>query len=284
VGICDRGSDGWEFLEYEHAHGRSYVIRSNKDRTLPADRKGPDGRAPLTLHGFARDLPTLGTRAVAVAASTKKGSKARTATVRIAAAPLTLAAPKQPRGQCTQESLDVWVIYVGEINPPADVKPLEWVLLTNVPAADFAQAAERVDWYACRPIIEDYHKGMKTGIGIELPQFASAGRLEPVIGLLSVSAAVLLTLRNAARRPEAEHTPAAAVVPKLWTLLVASRAYRQPDRQLSAKEFFTGVARLGGHLARKHDGPPGWITLWRGWRKLHLMIEGAEAVRGDKCV
>jgi hypothetical protein len=282
VDICDRGGDSWEFLEYEHAHGRHYVIRSNKDRKLH-DQKGPDGQT-LTLHDFARDLPTLGTREVEVAASTKKGSKARTATVRIAAAPLTLAAPKQPRGQCTQKSLDVWVIYVGEINPPADATPLEWVLLSNVPADNFARAAERVDWYSCRPIIEDYHKGMKTGMGIELPQFESADRLEPVIGLLSVSAAVLLTLRNAARQPQAEHTPATAVVPKLWMLLVASQAYRKPDRQLSVKEFFVGVARLGGHLARKHDGSPGWLTLWRGWRKLHLMIDGAQAVMGAKCV
>ena len=285
--IADRGSDSWEFLEYEHTHGRHYVIRSNKDRKLH-DKKdlgktGRAGKSP-TLHDFARDLPTLGTQEVEVAASTKKGSKARKANVRLASAPLTLAAPKQPRGQCTQKSLEVWVIYVGEINPPAGVTPLEWVLLSNVPAGNLAQTRERVDWYSCRPIIEDYHKGMKTGMGIELPQFESADRLEPVIGLLGVSAAVLLQLRHAARQPQAEHTPATAVVPKLWTLLVASQAYRKPDKQLTVKEFFVGVAKLGGHLARKHDGPPGWLTLWRGWRKLHLMVDGAQAVMKGKCV
>jgi hypothetical protein len=25
------------------------------------------------------------------------------------------------------------------------------------------------------------------------------------------------------------------------------------------------VARLGGYLARRRDGPPGWKTLWLGW-------------------
>jgi hypothetical protein len=58
---------------------------------------------------------------------------------------------------------------------------------------------------------------------------------------------------------------------------------RDPQRQLSVKEFFVGVAKLGGHLARKHDGPPGRITLWRGWRKLHLMITGAGAAIQGKC-
>jgi hypothetical protein len=95
---------------------------------------------------------------------------------------------------------------------------------------------------------------------------------------------VLLQLRHAARDPAADHTPAEHVVPRLWRVLVASQAYRDADRRLSVREFFAGVARLGGHLARKHDGPPGWITLWRGWRKLHLMIEGAEAASQARCV
>ena len=77
--------------------------------------------------------------------------------------------------------------------------------------------------------------------------------------------AVLLQLRHAARQPQAAHTPATVVVPKLWMLLVASQAYRKPQRELSVQEFFVGVARLGGHLARKNDGPPGWLTLWRGF-------------------
>ena len=44
------------------------------------------------------------------------------------------------------------------------------------------------------------------------------------------------------------------------------------------------LARLGGHLNRKGDGPPGWLTLWRGWEALRLMIQGAEAMRGERGV
>lgn len=285
VDVCDRGADCFEFLEYAHAQGRHYVIRSSKDRRLDgADHLGCD-RVHRTLHGYAADLSVIGTRRVDVAASTKKGATARTATVSIAAGPVTLAAPANPRGQCAAASLDLWVIRVAEVDPPPGVaEPVEWVLLSNVATRTAEQAAERVDWYACRPVIEDYHKGKKTGMGIELPHLESAERLAPLIGLLSVVAAVLLPLRQAARQPEARHTPATAVVPALWVSLVASQAYRQPGRQLSVAEFVVGVARLGGHLARKHDGPPGWLTLWRGWRKLHLLVQGAEAVIEGKCV
>ena len=40
--------------------------------------------------------------------------------------------------------------------------------------------------------------------------------------------------------------------------------------------FFRELAQLGGFLGRKGDGEPGWITIWRGWEKLHLMLRGAE--------
>jgi len=291
VDICDRGSDSFEFLEYEHAHGRSYVIRSSKDRALDGEDHLGSDRIHRTLHGYARELPTLLTRQVEVAASTKKGSKARIATVRIACSPITLAAPKQPRGQCSRPSLQLWVIHVAEVGQIAsDIAPLEWVLLSNVPVETPRQASERVDWYTCRPIIEDYHKGQKTGLGIELPQFESASRLEPVIGILSVVAALLLQLRHVARDPESEQIAATERVPELWVKLIAAKVYTHPRKQsktfgeLSVKDFFVGVACLGGHLARTHDGPPGWLTLWRGWRKLHLMIEGVQAVLAEKCV
>jgi hypothetical protein len=53
---------------------------------------------------------------------------------------------------------------------------------------------------------------------------------------------------------------------------------------MSVGQFVTELAKLGGFLARKSDGPPGWQTLWRGWEKLQLMVEGAIAILGEKCV
>ena len=34
------------------------------------------------------------------------------------------------------------------------------------------------------------------------------------------------------------------------------------------------VAKLGGYLARRNDGPPGTTTLWRGWKRLADLAEG----------
>ncbi|MBP5976460.1 hypothetical protein HW132_27965 [Brasilonema sp. CT11] len=38
------------------------------------------------------------------------------------------------------------------------------------------------------------------------------------------------------------------------------------------------IARLGGFIGRKSDGPPGWQTLWRGWNRLQDICWGANFV------
>lgn len=285
VDVADRGGDTFEFLSYEHARGRPYVIRSAKDRTLAGggDHVGDD-RIHDHLHAYARDLPTLGTREVEVPAQAGRRA-ARRATVAVAAGPVTLPAPPpcRARGEHDGRVIDTWVIRVSEVDPPpAGVdEPLEWLLLSNRPAATFAQACRVVDYYACRPVIEDYHKGLKTGMGIERLQFAHADRLEPAIALLSVVAALLLSLRDAARRPAADVTAAATtLVPALFVRVLSARLDGRPRDDLSVREFVVGVARLGGFLARKGDGLPGWQTLWRGWINLHLLIQGASLLRG----
>jgi Transposase Tn5 dimerisation domain. len=38
--------------------------------------------------------------------------------------------------------------------------------------------------------------------------------------------------------------------------------------------FWVEVARLGGFLARRSDGSPGWETLWKGWLYVQTLLEG----------
>ena len=34
------------------------------------------------------------------------------------------------------------------------------------------------------------------------------------------------------------------------------------------------VGRIGGHLGRKNDPPPGHQLMWQGYQQLHFMCEG----------
>ena len=45
------------------------------------------------------------------------------------------------------------------------------------------------------------------------------------------------------------------------------------------QNVMVAIARLGGFLARKHEGSPGWQTIWRGWQRLMWMCEGLETLQ-----
>jgi hypothetical protein len=305
VDICDRGADTVEFIEHEVRNGRRFVIRVSKDRNLdPTDDDGHFGvggdRIHRKLRSYAADLPVLGTRRVNVPAVPGKHA-ARTATVAVSSGPLRLRAGRFARGECVGLPMDLWVVYVREVGPPppppAGIQPLEWVLLTNVPADTFGQSNERVDWYEHRPVVEDYHKGQKSG-GVDIEgssRFDETARLEPLIALLSVVAAVLLELRDAGRQRDADITAATERMPPLYVKVLAARAAKRAREKgprarppvteaMSVREFVVELAKLGGFLARKGDGHPGWQTLWRGWAKLQLMAEGVEAIVDQRCV
>jgi hypothetical protein len=278
VDICDRGSDTWEYLAYEIRHGRQFVIRCAKDRNLQGpDHLGSD-RIYLKLHGYARDLPVQQMRTVQVPAVPGKHA-ARVAQVGVAFAPVTLEAPHFVRGEAEEESLQLWVVAVRELDAPAGVRPLEWLLLSNVPVQNVADASQRVDWYACRPVVEEYHKAKKTGVQIESLQLEQVERLKPAIALLSVVAVGLLQLRELARQKDSEQTPAREILPELYVVMLSLWRWDEPRLEMSVKEFCLALGAMGGHQNRRRDGLPGWLTLWRGWQSLTLMVKGAQALQ-----
>lgn len=131
--------------------------------------------------------------------------------------------------------------------------------------------------YEDRWLIEEYHKVIKTGCGIESHALRSADRLEPMIGLISVLGIRLFQLKLVGRidktRRAKNHVPSSSLraLKLLSPQLVHSR--------LTVYEFVREVAKLGGFLARKHDGEPGWQTIWRGHQKLKSILD-AERILG----
>jgi hypothetical protein len=281
INISDRGSDMLEFMEAMQLAGDQYVIRSKSNRNIELDG-GEGGGIRTKLHDFARTLPALGERTVAV--STNRGHQGRTTQVRVSAAAVSIVPPHFARGEHSKNNLPAWVIYVREIDAPPGETPLEWILLTNVPAPDFQQVGERIDWYACRPIIEEYHKAQKTGCGVELPQFTTLRALEVTVAVLSVVATQLLRLRDLSRRDDATTRPASEVVDQEYVTALSYWRFKKVQPNMSVHDFCMALAKLGGHLNRKHDGPPGWLVLWRGWTKLQPMVEGVLAARMMRCV
>jgi Transposase DNA-binding len=270
VDVSDSLSDTFEYLAHEVTHGRHFVLRARENRGLDEPVAGQH-----YLFEAVRAQPAVAERSLVVQPSS--GRRGRTTTVRIAWTPVRLAVPGKHHGKYPKKPLDLWAVRVWEPDTPADEEPLEWLLLTNVAVTTAADALERMDWYERRPIVEEYHKGLKTGCRIETMQFDTLARLEPAIAVVSVVTTTLLQLRDAARAPEAEQRLATEVIDPLYVQVLHAHYGRRLGAQPTVRQFYLHVARLGGHQNRKVDGFPGWITLWRGWTKLNAMVDGWQA-------
>lgn len=284
VDVCDRGADTFEVFSHAIDNDRSFVIRSKYNRIFQTAAKSPS--VPKYLHPYARTLPEQGQRTVAVQENFARIG--RNAVVGFAAAPITLPAPHQKRGHYARKPLALWVVRVWELDPPAAARseePLEWILLTTEPCRTPAEIETAIDYYECRPIVEELHKGQKTGCNLEAMQFETAERLQPAIALLSVVALSLLQLRDASRRPDAKERPATDFIHRDYVEVLSRWRVKETQPDWSLHDFFYALARLGGHQNRKSDHPPGWLILWRGWTKLQFLIEGAELrkQRSTKC-
>jgi hypothetical protein len=277
VDVCDRGADLFEFLATEQRLGRSCVVRSKSNRSI---RIGHDGAGEKKLlHDWLRTLPAVG------AAHDKKiydaeQQKERTVKLSVSYGAVEILPPHVKKGEYENKPIRAWAVRVWEDSPPDKKNILEWILVCLDPVESAASAWEKVEWYSCRWMVEEFHKAKKTGCGVEDLQFRTEQALQPMIGLLSVTAVMLLNLRQAARRSDAKERKATEVVAPIYEEVMRGHRYKNKrPEELTVYEFYLAVARLGGHMNRKADGFPGWLTLWRGWQKLESMVAGAKVER-----
>src|SRR5213075_2201832 len=115
---------------------------------------------------------------------------------------------------------NVGVVEVKEADAPEGVKqPLHWVLLTSLPEANKAEVQRVVGRYTARWWIEEYHKALKSGVGVEESQLERGHRLESLIAVLAVVAVRLLSTKMLARsRPESMEV-AASFGPQMLLIL-----------------------------------------------------------------
>jgi len=241
VHVGDRYADMWAFFTTCQSTHTDFLVRVAQDRRV-ASEEG------VLSHVFAasRSLPCLGEHLREVHTKT-----VRQARLQVSAGEVMVLAPRQPSGQ---PPLSAWLVRVVEVgDPPHGEAPLEWLLLTTVPVVTSADAWERVDWYRCRWMIEEYHQCLKTGCGLENSQFATREALERFLGVIGIQSVALLQLRDLARQSPA--TLATSVFPSDTVRLVAHLA-QLPARTLTAEQFWKQIARIGGFQGRKRDGQP----------------------------
>jgi hypothetical protein len=271
VRVADREADIYEYLMSCMDLGHGFLVRISQERIAldPGDghRLGTVFEHALAAEpagGFCLDLRG------------RPGMAARRARLLVSFGPVLVRAPWRPgKAAVTAKPIDCWFVRVWEPEPPQDVEPLEWNLYTDQPIAVLEDALSQAMDYGSRYLIEEFHKGLKTGLKAESLQLETAHRLMAAIAVMSVVALRLLDLRELGRRlPEAPAATSGLSVDEREILEVAV------GRELTTVgSVLLAVGRLGGHMNRRSDGMPGWITLWRGMNKLGLLAEGARLAR-----
>jgi len=283
IHVGDRGSDIFSFLSLCRKLGCDFVVRAAQDRCVDllveqadapvaprSHHSRPAAQAAKALHLFevARGWAAQGQQDLELE-STQKYPK-RVAHLCISWSAVRLLPPRAQEGSDLRP-LVVWVVRVWEPEPPEGIEALEWVLLTSVPTHTSVHAWQRVGWYRVRWIVEDFHQGLKTGCRVEQRQIQTYEGLRTLLGLLSPEAVRLLQLRTMAR--QAPEQPAQQILPADLVQVVAHLAH-VPAAQLTTQQCWHTIARQGGYLGRKGDGPPGWKTLWLGWFYVQSLLEG----------
>jgi hypothetical protein len=195
----------------------------------------------------------------------------RVADVALRYAKVELSAPDYLAGK---EPIPLWVVHIVEEDPPDGAEPLEWHLLTTIELRS-PQDAERVLRYYClRWRIEDWHRVLKSGCGIEELRNETAERLKRAVAIYMVIAwrVMLMTLLGR----EVPEMPAEVLFTdvELEVLTAYANTRRDVKTPQCLGDAVRVVARLGGYQARKSDPHPGHQAIWVGYSELRSMSKG----------
>jgi hypothetical protein len=260
VYVADREGDAYEIFERCAAKKVHFVIRARVDRALAEDDR--------PLFAAVGQSPCLGTYTIHL--RKREASRARDAKLEVRATQTILRGPWRPGGWLPPYPIQV--IEVKEVGAPKGVEPIHWILLTDLPCPDFRAICRIVQIYACRWLIEEYHKALKTGMGIEKTQLTTTHGITALLGIVAIAAIRLLQMKILARaQPDA---PLEDDLLDSEVAAVLDAKYGRPKGGWTYASTFIAIARLGGFVARKRDGLPGWLTIWRGWQKLVALAEG----------
>jgi len=263
--MTDREGDFYEPIERCQRQELDFLIRAYHDRAL-SEGEGH-------LKAAVAQAPVCGRLTVALRA--RAGRAARQAQVEVRTCSLNLKGPYRLGGQ--RPDFQVNVVEVREVAAPPGDEPLHWLLLTSLPCRTWVQVRRVVRLYTMRWCVEEYHKALKSGTGAEDSQMERAYRIESLVAVLGIVAVRLLNTKWLARTRPDEPVDAKVFGPELLALLAAK--FGQPKGGWTHRTALVSVARVGGFLARRSDGWPGWQTIWRGWNRLMWMCEGLETLK-----
>lgn len=258
IHVFDREGDIAEVFDQVNTLTHSgVVVRASHNRRLEYD--------PHRLWEKLEAQPIQAYHEVELRKTSKR--QARTARLAVRFCPIQLQSPVRLG---TERHLRVYAVYAHEVDAPDGEDPVSWMLLTSEPVTTVEEALTILRWYGYRWHVEEFHKVLKSGCQVERYRLAAAG-MKPLLGFLSVIAVDVLRLTYCHRtQPE---QPAETVLNSAQIQVLKAKSPRLP-KVLTVGWAVETIARLGGYLDHRRHSPIGIQVLWRGWAKLHDLLEG----------
>lgn len=275
IHVMDSEADDYGLMSQLIESQRHFVIRLCNNRLLdPKRTKGcRKVRELLKLEPAEATRDVVISRRIPSGGTPKKREvirEEREATLSIAAR--SHVAIRRPGSQARDlvPSITLNIVRVWEEDPPDDIVPVEWILLTTEPVETTEQILQVVDWYRARWRIEEFFKALKTGCSYEKRLLQSSQTLLNALALFVPIAWHLLHLRTQCR---ADASADARSLLTRTQLIVLRRAVpNMVPEEPTARDALLAIARLGGHL--KRNGEPGWLVLYRGYFELQDLVRG----------
>lgn len=266
--VVDREGDCAQLLRAAAGSGAHFTIRAAQDRKLVGESR--------LLRAHMRRQRVVGQHLVDVPSS--KTHRARTACLDLRVARVMLDLPEHETSQRTP--LVVHVVWAREQHAPRSGGRLDWMLLTDRPIAEHADAVAIIESYCHRWRIEDFHRAWKRGnCRVEEAQLH---RREHVVRWATMLAAVANRaerLKHLARtQPDAPATIALTDTEQSALVALARARLRKKTEQvpdsLTIGAAVEWIARNGGYTGKSSGGPPGSRTIARGLERLLPFVAG----------
>ena len=262
--IDDREGD--IYAKWASVAGQDFhlLTRSMHDRVLA------DG---ASMYETAAGLPIADISTIQLMARANR--PARQAKLALRFGRVTLRRPQGPGLGDLPKTVDLTLIEVIERDPPADVEPLHWYLLTTHAVSDTASAWQIVNWYKKRWTIEQLFRILKTqGLRIEDSRVETADRLLKLTAIAAKAAVITLQLVQARDSQSDEPASLAFNEDEIQVLAALGNKYQgttklqsnpHPPHSLVWAAWI--VARLGGWDGYPRT-KPGPITIKHGLQYL----------------
>ena len=168
-----------------------FLVRAQHDRTLGSGQKLSEELSIQRLGGTMKvKVPRHGPHPARIATLELRWTAVQIVPPRVGC--------KNSWGQITLYALEA-----KEVDPPAGIEPIKWVLLTDWKIDSLKTARRLVRWYGLRWGIECWHQVLKDGCGVETRQMKSAQALSRSLALdMMVAWRVLLLCRLGRSHPD----------------------------------------------------------------------------------